>query len=79
MISPSDARKRKIEQEDHVKVITRRGEAYFYSNITEKVLPGTVEVNQGGGNPVQVKAGEKGMSITLQILRIEITYLAFQF
>ncbi len=56
LINPADAGDRGIKDGDKVMVITQRGRVTFYARVTEKVLPGQVEVNMGGGNPAQVEA-----------------------
>ncbi len=56
LINPVDAAERGISPGDKVAVSTRRGEVFFYADVTENVLPGQVEVNMGGGNPTQVEA-----------------------
>ena len=60
LINPKDAVKRGIENGDRIKVKTKRGEVYFYADVSDKVLPGTVEVNQGGGSPIQVDEWKEG-------------------
>lgn len=56
LINPVDAADRGIEDGDRVLVSTRRGQVFFYADVTENVLPGQVEINMGGGNPTQVEA-----------------------
>ena len=56
LINPLDAAERGIKAGDKVAISTRRGEVFFYADVTENVLPGQVEVNMGGGNPTQVEA-----------------------
>lgn len=56
LINPYDAKIRNISDGNRVKVITKHGEVYFYADVSDKIELGTVEVNQGGGNPIQVKA-----------------------
>lgn len=56
LINPVDAAERGISSGDRVAVSTKRGRVFFFADVTEKVLPGQVEVNMGGGNPTQVEA-----------------------
>ena len=56
LINPADAETRGIKDGDKVMIVTKRGNVAFYAAVTDKVLPGGVEVNMGGGNPAQVKA-----------------------
>ncbi|AFS79675.1 molybdopterin oxidoreductase BisC [Gottschalkia acidurici 9a] len=60
LMNPEDAVRRRIENGDRIKVKTKRGEVYFYADVSDKVLPGTVEVNQGGGSPIQVDEWKEG-------------------
>ncbi|ATW28921.1 dehydrogenase [Candidatus Formimonas warabiya] len=60
LIHPKDAAVRGIHDGDKVVIKTIRGEVLFWAQVTEKVLPGAVEVNQGGGSPVQVKEWREG-------------------
>lgn len=60
IINPVDDKNRGIKSGDKVKVQTKRGEVYFYADVSEKVLVGTVEVNQGGGNNFQVEEWKDG-------------------
>jgi anaerobic selenocysteine-containing dehydrogenase len=55
LIHPTDARPRNISTGDTVRVKTARGEALFTAHVTEDILSGVVEVNQGGGTPIQTK------------------------
>jgi len=55
LINPQDAEDRGIKQGDKVLVRTPRGKVHFWAKVTEKVLPNAVEINQGGGTPIQVK------------------------
>ncbi|MBC3889704.1 molybdopterin-dependent oxidoreductase [Acetobacterium paludosum] len=55
LINPKDADERSIKQGDKVLIKTKRGEVNFWAKVTENVLSGTVEVNQGGGTGIQVK------------------------
>lgn len=56
----NDAEKRGIKNGDRVKIMTERGEVYFYAAVGDQVLQGSVEVNQGGGTPIQVKEWREG-------------------
>lgn len=60
LINPADAKKRSINNGDKVKIKTKRGGVYFYAFVTNRTQTGTVEVNQGGGNPFQVKEWREG-------------------
>jgi len=60
LINPQDANEREIKQGDKVAIRTKRGVVHFWAKVTEKVLPGSVEANQGGGNPIQVKEWRDG-------------------
>lgn len=60
LINPQDANQRDIKQGDKVAIRTKRGVVHFWAKVTEKVLPGAVEVNQGGGSPIQVKEWQEG-------------------
>ncbi|MEN6349433.1 MAG: molybdopterin-dependent oxidoreductase [Syntrophomonas sp.] len=55
LINPIDADDRDIKSGDKVLVRTKRGQVQFWAQVSEKVLPGAVEVNQGGGTPIQVQ------------------------
>jgi anaerobic selenocysteine-containing dehydrogenase len=55
LINPEDAKKRNIKNGDKVIVRTKRGEVCFWADVSDKVVPGAVEVNMGGGKPVQVE------------------------
>ena len=56
LINPGDAVVREIIEGDRVVIRTRRGSVAFYATVSEKIPPGVVEVNVGGGGPQQVKA-----------------------
>lgn len=60
LIHPEDSAERNIEQGDCVNVITSRGKVSFYADVSKQVPKGTVEVNQGGGNPSQTKEWREG-------------------
>lgn len=53
LIHPKDATDRNIQDEDKVIIRTKRGEIGYYAKVTDRVMPGTVEVNMGGGAPMQ--------------------------
>jgi anaerobic selenocysteine-containing dehydrogenase len=55
LIHPNDALPRHISTGDKVKVKTVRGEVQFTARVTEDILRGVVEVNQGGGSPIQAE------------------------
>ncbi|MBP2627009.1 MAG: molybdopterin oxidoreductase [Firmicutes bacterium] len=53
LIHPTDAADRNIDKGDKVLIRTKRGEIGYYANVTDRVMPGTVEINMGGGAPLQ--------------------------
>ncbi len=53
LLNHHDAGKRGIVDGDKIVVSTRRGKATFQARVGDKVLPGAVEVNVGGGSPFQ--------------------------
>jgi len=53
LIHPDDARVRNISTGDKVKVKTPKGEVRFIARVTNDILPGVIEVNEGGGSPIQ--------------------------
>ncbi len=55
LMNPLDAKKRGIVKGDKVLIRTRRGRVYFWADVTDRVVPGAVEVNVGGGKPIQVE------------------------
>ncbi|MCR6546930.1 molybdopterin-containing oxidoreductase family protein [Dehalobacterium formicoaceticum] len=59
-IHNQDAEQRGIKDGDRVKVTTKRGQVYFWARVGDLVRPGSVEINQGGGSPIQVKAWREG-------------------
>ena len=59
LLNPRDAEHRGIAHGDKIIVSTRRGKAQFWANVGDKVLPGAVEVNVGGGGPLQSKSWRK--------------------
>lgn len=56
LIHPEDAAARGIANGDLVHVRTPRGEVPFSARVTDAVLTGGVEVNVGGGGPMQAEA-----------------------
>jgi len=55
LMHPDDAKPRNIANGDKVKVKTVRGEVRFTARVTTDILQGVVEVNQGGGSPIQAE------------------------
>jgi anaerobic selenocysteine-containing dehydrogenase len=55
LIHKADAEPRNISTGDKVAVFTARGEALFTAHVTEDIMAGVVEVNQGGGTPIQAE------------------------
>lgn len=55
LIHPEDAAARRIDDGDQVKVRTFRGEVPFAARVTRDILLGVVEMNVGGGIPLQGK------------------------
>ena len=55
LIHPDDASSRNISTGDKVRVKTIRGEVIFTARVTSDILKGVVEVNQGGGSPIQAE------------------------
>jgi anaerobic selenocysteine-containing dehydrogenase len=53
LIHPVDAKPRGIEDRDGVWVETTRGRVGFWARVTDDVMTGQVEVNMGGGSPIQ--------------------------
>ncbi|MCL5265404.1 MAG: molybdopterin-dependent oxidoreductase [Chloroflexi bacterium] len=53
---PQDAQARGITDGDRVYVETVRGRVIFTAKVTDAVMPGGVEVNAGGGGPLQANA-----------------------
>ncbi|MCL5958807.1 MAG: molybdopterin-dependent oxidoreductase [Chloroflexi bacterium] len=56
LMHPVDARDRDIKNGDRVWVESPRGRVPFTAKVTDAVLPGAVEVNVGGGSPIQAQA-----------------------
>jgi len=55
LIHPDDAQSRGIVTGDKVKVKTVRGNVKFTARVTSNIMPGVVEVNSGGGSPIQAE------------------------
>lgn len=55
VIHPNDATLRNISTGNKVMVKTARGDVEFTARVTENILKGVVEVNMGGGSPIQVE------------------------
>jgi anaerobic selenocysteine-containing dehydrogenase len=53
LINPQDAEARGIADGDKVYVKSPRGRVPFRAKVTDRVVPGSVEVNVGGGGPLQ--------------------------
>lgn len=53
LIHPADAAPRLIQSGDRVTVSTSMAEVPFTAKVTSDILSGVVEVNQGGGGPLQ--------------------------
>ncbi|MBI4292859.1 MAG: molybdopterin-dependent oxidoreductase [Betaproteobacteria bacterium] len=56
MIHCDDALARGIVEGERVHVVTPRGRVAFTAKVTDGVIPGSVEVNVGGGGPQQAQA-----------------------
>ena len=56
LIHPRDAESRGIKKGDRVWVESPRGKVPFTAKVTNAVVTGVVEVNVGGGNPIQAEA-----------------------
>jgi anaerobic selenocysteine-containing dehydrogenase len=56
LIHPRDAAARGIESGDRVWVVSPRGKVLFTAKVTDAVVAGVVEVNVGGGSPIQAEA-----------------------
>jgi anaerobic selenocysteine-containing dehydrogenase len=55
LIHPADAAERGIRDKDKVVILTRRGQVSLWAKVTDTVVRGGVEVNVGGGNPIQTE------------------------
>ncbi len=53
LIHPRDAEPRGISTGDKVRITTPRGTVTFTARVTEDIMQGVVEANQGGGSPIQ--------------------------
>ena len=56
LIHPTEAAARRIADDEKVYVRTPRGKVPFYARVTDTVPRGVVEVNVGGGSPMQADA-----------------------
>jgi anaerobic selenocysteine-containing dehydrogenase len=56
LLNTVDAEKRGIKDGDKVVVRTKRGQVQLWASVGEKVVPGGVEVNVGGGSSIQVES-----------------------
>ncbi|HZD40778.1 MAG TPA: molybdopterin dinucleotide binding domain-containing protein [Terriglobales bacterium] len=56
LVHPRDAEARGISKGERVWVESPRGKVPFTVKVTNAIQPGTVEVNMGGGNPIQAEA-----------------------
>ncbi|MBI2315863.1 MAG: molybdopterin-dependent oxidoreductase [Betaproteobacteria bacterium] len=56
LIHPVDALARAIAEGDLVQVRTKRGSVPFRARVTDGIIAGGVEVNAGGGGPIQAEA-----------------------
>ncbi|MDO8691401.1 MAG: molybdopterin-dependent oxidoreductase [Dehalococcoidia bacterium] len=59
LINPQDAEARAIVNGERVWVESPRGRVPFTAKVTDAVLTGEVEVNMGGGSPIQPKAWQE--------------------
>jgi len=55
LINPVDAKKCGIKDGDKLFVHTRRGRVSLWAEVSDKAMPGEVEVNVGGGSPIHVE------------------------
>jgi len=55
LIHTDDAGERDITTGDKVRVTTARGGVVFTARVTDNILKNVVEVNQGGGTPIQAE------------------------
>ena len=56
LINPLDAARRGIADGQPVNVVSPRGSVPFTARVTDDVRPGAVEINVGGGSPIQAEA-----------------------
>jgi anaerobic selenocysteine-containing dehydrogenase len=56
LVNPRDAQARGIKKGERVWVESPRGKVAFTAQVTDGMQPGVVEVNVGGGNPIQTEA-----------------------
>lgn len=55
IINPEDASLRGVRNGDKVVIRTERGSVEFYAAVTEDIPQGVVELNVGGGGPIQAE------------------------
>lgn len=55
IINPEDASLRGVRNGDKVVILTERGSVEFYAAVTEDIPQGVVELNVGGGGPIQAE------------------------
>ena len=55
LIHPLNAKERGIKDQDPVWVESPRGRVGFWAKVTDDVMTGQVEVNVGGGSPIQAE------------------------
>ena len=55
LINPLDAEARGISNQDRVWVVSPRGRVGVWARVTDDVMTGQVEVNVGGGGPIQAE------------------------
>ena len=55
LINPLDAENRGISNQDRVWVVSPRGRVGVWARVTDDVMTGQVEVNVGGGGPIQAE------------------------
>ncbi len=60
LLDALDANKRGIEDGSGVCVRTKRGEACFWADVSNKVVIGSAEVNAGGGEPIRMEGRRDG-------------------
>jgi anaerobic selenocysteine-containing dehydrogenase len=56
LMNRADAARRGIKDGDKVIVRTKRGQVSLWAEVSDKAVEGGVEVNVGGGSPIQVEA-----------------------
>jgi anaerobic selenocysteine-containing dehydrogenase len=55
LINPLDAEDRGISNQDRVWVVSPRGRVGVWARVTDDVMTGQVELNVGGGGPIQAE------------------------